>query len=106
MRIMLAAPGGWATDVFCGLLKKLAPGQAIELVADPHALPTRASAQPNLLLIDVDASPDAPGLVSTAARRYPRSQIVGLGTSVDNAFVEAILEAGALGYLPKNLSET
>jgi two-component system nitrate/nitrite response regulator NarL len=106
MKIMLAAPGGWATDALCGLLKKLDPGHAIEMVADPQSLSSREATNPEFILLDVDASRDAPGLVAIARHRYPRSHIIGIGTSLDNSLVEAILEAGALGYLPKNLSET
>ena len=106
MKILLAAPDGWATDALCGLLKKLDPGHEIDIVPDPQALPASYSAQTDYLLLDLDTSADAPATVAAASRLYPRSQIVAMGTSLDNAFVEAVLEAGALGYLPKSLSET
>ncbi len=106
MKILLAAPNGWATDALCGLLRKLDPGHAIEIIPDPRSLPVSDAALADLLLLDVDAAADAPAIVAAASRRYPRSQLVAMGTPLDNVFVEAIFEAGALGYLPKSLSET
>ena len=105
MKILLAAPGGWATDALCGLLKKLDPRPEIDMAPDPRALPAPRNLHVDFLLLDVDAVADAPATVARASRQYPHSQIVALGTSADNAWVEAILEAGALGYLPKSLSE-
>ena len=105
MKILLAAPGGWATDALCGLLKKLDPRPEIAMAPDPQSLPPPGNTPVDFLLLDIDAVADAPATVSAASRRYPGSQIVAMGTSLDNAFVEALLEAGALGYLPKSLSE-
>jgi len=106
MKILLAAPNGRATDALCGLLKKLDPSHDIEMVPEPQSVPASELAPADLLLLDIDTAADAPAIVAVASRQYPHSQIVALGTSLDNPFVEAILEAGALGYLPKSLSET
>ena len=106
MRILLAAPNGRATDALCGLLKKLDPQQTIDVTPDLQSVPASALASTDLLLLDIDSAADAPAAVSAAARQYPRSRLVAMGTPVDNAFVETIFEAGALGYLPKSLSET
>ena len=104
MKILLAAPQGRATDALCGLLKKLDSGHAIEIV--PSALHCARDASPDVFFLDVDAAPDAAAEVAAASRRYPRCCLVAMGTNLDNRFVEAIIEAGALGYLPKSLSET
>jgi two-component system, NarL family, nitrate/nitrite response regulator NarL len=105
MKILLAAPKGRSTDVLCLLLGKLGPAHSIETTPGLQFLTASDPAPADVLLLDIDAAEDAPGMVAAASRRHPRSQVVALGTPLDNAFVEAILEAGALGYLPKSLSE-
>ena len=104
MKILLAAPDSWVTDALCGLLHKLDPAPEVERLPDPHSLPEFGSAPADLILLDIDASADASAAVVDAARRYPRSRIVAVGTPQDNAYVETILEAGALGYLSKSLA--
>ena len=104
MKILLAAAEGRATDALCGLLKKLDPGHAIEIVSS--ALLSAPDAPPDVILLDADAAPDAVAEVAAASRRHPHCAIVAMGANLDNTFVEAIMGAGALGYLPKNLSET
>ena len=106
MKILLAAPGGWVTDALRGLLNKLDPRPEIDVAADPQSLPDPGHAPADFLFLDIDAAPDARESVAEACRAYPHSQVIAMGTSLDNGFVEAVLEAGALGYLPKSLSET
>ena len=104
MKILLAAPQGRARDALCGLLKKLDPAHAIEIV--PSALISTRDASPHVLLVDVDTIPDAVAEVAAAARHRPGCAIVAIGTALDSGFVEALMAAGALGYLPKTLSDT
>ena len=106
MKILLAAPNSWVTDALCGLLRKLDPRHEIEIVADPRSHAACDSPSAEFLLLDVDTAADASALVTATSRHHPHIRIVAFGTPLANAFVEAILGAGALGYLPKNLSET
>jgi len=80
MKILLAAPNGRATDTLCGLLRKLDPGHAIEIIPDPQFLPASGAVLAEFLLLDVDAVADAPAMVAAASHRYPRSRIVAMGT--------------------------
>ncbi len=78
----------------------------MRVVTDPTLL-SPSDPPPDLLLLDVDIpKADAPSIVAAASRRFPGSRIVVMGTSVENHFVESVLEAGALGYLPKSFSQT
>ncbi len=104
MKILLAAPQGRATDALCGLLKKLDPAHAIEIV--PSARSHARDGSPHVLLVDVDTIPDAVAEVAAAAQHRPGCAIVAIGTALDSGFAEALMAAGALGYLPKTLSDT
>jgi len=104
MKILLAATEGRARDVLGGLLKKLDGGHAVEMVSSAHAIARERA--PDFLLLDVDAVSDPAAEVAAAALRYPCCTIVALGTDLDNDRVEDLMQAGALGYLPKSLSET
>lgn len=105
MEILLAAPPGWPTDALCGLLEKLAPAVNVHVVPDATSLET-PGASPDLILLDIDsAASNAPGIVASAARSYRFSRIVAMGSLVDSRFVESLLAAGALAYLPRSFSE-
>jgi len=83
----------------------------VEVVDDIPSQQSSPSAQrspsPDLVLVDMDgAATDINGMVRGFLQRYPDAPLVALGSRLDDAYVEAVLEAGALGYLPKSHSET
>lgn len=105
MEILLAAPPGWPTDALCGLLGKLAPAAKVRVVPDARSLETFGTS-PDLILLDLDSvASNASGVVANAVRFHRSSRIVAMGSQVERRFVESILAAGALAYLPRTFSE-
>jgi len=106
VKIVLAAPAGWATDAFCGLLRKLAPAGEIQVLPDAKLL-LLPGAAPNLILLNVDSTTrTAAEMVAAVVGAHPSSRIVAMGGATDGAIVDALLAAGALAYLPHSFSET
>lgn len=111
MKILIVASGGWATSALQGMLARLDSGCQVEVADDvPPRLsspPAESSSPPDLVLVDVDtASTDISTMIGGYLQRYPGARLIALGSRLDDAYVEKILEAGALGYLPKSHSET
>ncbi len=107
VKILLAAPTGWATDALCGFLTKLLPEHELRLVPDARSLLHPDQARADLLLLDIDgAVADVTATLSELSRSRHYDRIVVIGTPLDSGFIESVLAAGALGYLPKSYSET
>ena len=111
MRILVASPRGFATDALRSMLTGLDSHCEVEVIDDIPAQfsspPALRSTSPDLVLVDMDgASTDINGIVRGFLQRYPDARLVALGSRLDDAYVEEVLEAGALGYLPKSHSET
>ena len=111
MRILVASPRGFATDALRSMLTGLDSHCEVEVIDDiPAQLsspPALRSTSPDLVLVDMDgASTDINGIVRGFLQRYPDARLVALGSRLDDAYVEEVLEAGVLGYLPKSHSET
>ncbi|MBI3530517.1 MAG: cyclic nucleotide-binding domain-containing protein [Betaproteobacteria bacterium] len=111
MRILVASPNDSATDALRSILTGLDSRCEVEAIDDIPSLlsspPARRSTSPDLVLVDMDgASTDNNGMVRGLLQRYPETRLVALGSRLDDAYVEEILDAGALGYLPKSHSET
>ncbi len=105
MKILVAAPAGWATDALCGLLRKLAPAAEIHVVPDASSLDWPGSS-PDLVLLDVDpALAKATSIIASAARRHGSSRIVAMGSQESKRHAESLIAAGALTYLPRSFSE-
>jgi len=111
VKILVASPQGQATEALCGLLAKLDPGCEVDVVNDIPFLLTLPSATPSetpdLVLVNVDAvSTDSSAAIRGLLRKFPAARLLALGSRLDDAYVERVLEAGALGYLPKSHSES
>ena len=111
MRILVASPQGFATDALRSMLTGLDSNCEVDVIADfPSQLlspPTPHSPAPDLVVVDVDgASVDVNAIVRGFLLCYPGARLVALGSRMDDAYVEAVLDAGALGYLPKSHSDT
>lgn len=108
MKILLATPPGLFRDALHSLAEKLGPHGSVHLVPDiPSALTADSASLPaevDLALVDADSG-SALSFIELCVDRYPRAPVVALGTSLDGVFIDKVLEAGALGYLPKNYSE-
>ena len=106
VRILVASPGGWATEALCGLLAKLGSGCEIEVVQDAASVAAMPVTTAALVLVDVDAAAAAAHAVIQGFRRkFPSAHILALGSRLDDASVKRALSAGAIGYLPKSHSE-
>ena len=111
MRILVASPQGFATDALRGMLTGLDSNCEVDVIDDfPSQLlspPTPHSPAPDLVVVDVDgASVDVNAIVRGFLLCYPGARLVALGSRLDDAYVEEVLDAGALGYLPKSHSDT
>lgn len=111
MRILVVSPQGFATDALRSMLTGLDSNCEVEVLdhssSQQLALPTAPSPPPDLVVVDVDgASVDVNAIVREFLMRYPEAHIVAMGSRLDDAYVEDLLDAGALGYLPKSHSDT
>jgi DNA-binding NarL/FixJ family response regulator len=78
-----------------------------DIAAQHSSPPAQRSPSPDLVLVDIDsASTHVNAIIRGFLRRYPDAPLVALGSCLDDAYVEEVLQAGALGYLPKSHSET
>jgi NarL family two-component system response regulator LiaR len=61
--------------------------------------------RPDVVLMDL-VMPDVDGVAATRAirQRCPQTQVIALTSFRDNELVQAVLRAGAIGYLLKNVS--
>jgi NarL family two-component system response regulator LiaR len=81
----------------------------LELVAEAdggaEALRLCAEQQPDVVLMDL-VMPELDGAATTRAikERYPATQVVALTSFREEAIVQSALQAGAIGYLLKNIS--
>jgi len=70
------------------------------LVQAPEVL---SDAAPQLVLFDVDKSPDAgPAYFQPLRARFPDARFIAVGTAEEAATIEGFLAAGAAGYVPKS----
>ena len=111
MRILVASPQGFATDALRSMLTALDSNCEVDVIDEfPSRLlspPIPPSPAPDLVVVDVDgASVDLNAIIREFLLRYPGARLVALGSRLDDAYVEQVLEAGALGYLPKSHSDT
>ena len=106
MRILLAAQAGLFSDAFCGSLAKLARQVEVERCDPDRLQDPDPEARFALVLIDADAAPGrAAALVHTCRERLPDVPIVALGSSLDEALIAGIMDAGAETYFPKTYRE-
>lgn len=111
MRILVASPNGFATDALRSMLTGLDSNCEVVVIDNSpsrlFSLPESRSTSPDLVLVDMDgAETDINRMVRVFLQRYPDAPLVALGSRLDDAYVEEVLEAGALGYLPKTHSDT
>lgn len=67
---------------------------------------TLASSRVDVVLMDLDLGPDQDSLAATRAvtQRYPAVKVVIISASLDGDAAAAAKAAGAVGYIPKDLS--
>jgi two-component system, NarL family, response regulator LiaR len=92
-----------------GLATFLQAFEDFELVGEAgdgvEALALCAQASPHVVLMDL-LMPEMDGITATRAirQRHPGAQVIALTSFQDQERVQAALDAGALGYLLKNVS--
>src|SRR5260370_24936726 len=106
IRILLADDHALLRAGLRALLEKMAD---IEIVAEAndgrHALRLIEEHHPDVVLMDI-MMPELNGLDATAraASKFPNTRVVMLSMSADQEFVLQALQAGAAGYLLKNVT--
>jgi DNA-binding NarL/FixJ family response regulator len=106
IRILLADDHALLRAGLRALLEKMAD---IEIVAEAndgrHALRLIEEHHPDVVLMDI-MMPELNGLDATAraASKFPTTRVVMLSMSADQEFVLQALQAGAAGYLLKNVT--
>jgi NarL family two-component system response regulator LiaR len=70
-----------------------------------EALEQCAALQPNVVLMDL-MMPEMDGATATAEvrKRFPHIQVIALTSFRDDELVQRVIQAGAIGYLLKNVS--
>jgi NarL family two-component system response regulator LiaR len=97
------------TVVRSGLAAFLLAFDDLELVGEAHggraALDLCATTQPDIVLMDL-VMPDMDGATATQAIRqaHPNTQVIALTSFHEGALVQQALQAGAIGYLLKDVS--
>lgn len=92
-----------------GLAAMLLASDDLELVGEAAsgraALDLCASARPDVVLMDL-VMPEMDGATATRAIRqtHPHTQVIALTSFHENSLVTEALQAGAIGYLLKNVS--
>jgi two-component system, NarL family, response regulator LiaR len=92
-----------------GLSKFLLVSRDLELVGEAadgaEAVQQVALRQPDVVLMDL-MMPGTDGVTATRAirQKYPRTQVVALTSFAEEAMVQGALQAGAVGYLQKNVT--
>lgn len=92
-----------------GLSAFLAVFDDLELMGEADngqaAIDACALHQPDVVLMDL-VMPDMDGAATTAEirRRWPQTQVIALTSFKDDRLVQAVLQAGAISYLLKNVS--
>jgi NarL family two-component system response regulator LiaR len=82
----------------------------IQMVAEARngleALQVCEEAQPDVILMDIYLSGEMDGIAATRAlrTRYPRVQVLALSSFHDRERVQGALQAGAIGYLIKDVT--
>jgi NarL family two-component system response regulator LiaR len=92
-----------------GLAAFLSVRDDMELVGEAengeHAVQLCGEAAPDVVLMDlVMPVMDGPHAIAAIRKAYPHVQVIALSGYQDEARVQAALEAGAIGYLLKNVS--
>jgi NarL family two-component system response regulator LiaR len=76
-----------------------------EAASGKEAIRICAEVQPDVVLMDL-MLPDVDGVTATQAIREarPETQVIAVTSSLDDALVPRVLQAGAIGYLLKDVS--
>lgn len=95
-----------------GIRFALLPAEDIELVGEARsgedALRQCETVRPDVMLLDLHLAGDMDGVATMKALRtlYPAVRVLALSSYSDSAQVQAVLRAGAIGYLVKDVSAT
>jgi DNA-binding NarL/FixJ family response regulator len=106
LRVLVAAPPGLYGDALCGLLGKLRP--RIEIVRTHGDPDSEAVSADEFGLIVIDLDPYLEGsaeIVRACASRFAGVPLIAAASEFETDLVEAVLDSGAMGFLPKHYTE-
>ncbi len=98
------------TVVRTGLTYALSTLSDIQPVGEADSVTTAlaqcAALQPDVVLMDLKLTGEADGLEATALIRqqFPAIRVIALTSFYDHSLIERAMQAGAIGYLLKNVS--
>jgi DNA-binding NarL/FixJ family response regulator len=105
VKIAVIAPGGWTTDVLCGMAQKTAPSATVRLHFSCRD-PAVRQLEPNLVLLQVESTAGAAKAIAAAKKVVPTARLVLLGPPISDRQMQMLFRAGAGDYLSSTLAET
>ena len=104
--VLVISPPSTFANTVAQVLRAIDPACRITHAAHPSAISAADLSDASLALIDVDETPDDAQALVQQLSSHVSAPIVALSAAVDQASIDCVLRAGAVGYLPKTYAES